>query len=1103
MFDMKKLVTLFFILPVFFSASFGQWTQQVSNTANDLTDVFFLNDSVGFVTGKGGTFLKTIDRGENWELSVINSSDDLNAVFALNEDTIFAGGNINLYKSIDGGINWTIITSQFHVYELKFFSSTVGFLKASWEDVCYWNDYQTTAIRYKYYRTLDGGNSWQLFDLFPAYSVFESEIDIVTADTGYIGSKQVGFWFYEYPCWEMADVYFYKTTDGGVTWQGLYAYDYISDVAFINGSDGFSIVEHCTPFGNDEPADIYRISQGGEHYSAISSIPDYSVDKFFFANLYEGYYIKDDRIMKTTTQGMLWNEDYSSTSQLTDMVLTHNFEAYVTSKSGIILHNSLDPITTLDSLRWISLDNDSLKFPLTNINGDSQKNLLLKSSGTADITVNLKAPDDFLIKPFGSGTFTTEISNLTIKAQHETIITVSFRPSQNVDYNSDLIIETNAFDDTIIYIPLIGKGACFLPQTIDNDSIFCYDTILVFNSVTINPGNRVTFCPGTVVLFKGKYFLSVKGSLRALGNPGENIVFTAENQQSGWSGIRITSEGSADSTILSYCRIEYGKSDEEKGYTDGGGISITGNDLVVIDHCEILNCYAVEGYGGGIFIQSSSPAITNCNIHHNYGNVNGGGIALEYSKSQLVGNIFHHNITGPVEVQAGGWAIFSEYSSPLIFNNTIYSNEGGISLDFSFEGVHPRIIQNLIFNNYSIWHGTGIRINYSNPYVLINTICNNSCSGTGGGISPWLSEEGVYSGNIIFGNKPDQVDMDSEAMFSYCDIEGGWASGQYIISSDPLFIHPSPDTGLIDNISDLNWSLLPASGCVNNGIVDTTGLDIPLLDFAGYPRIYDGRMDIGAYESHFYKQLLDTIVCIGDTFTLSVLPSGEGPFSFEWTHNGVLTPQSESNILFIESASLEDSGSYQSHVICPEGDFYSNKGWLSVGTTIPQILNQPEGGLVKEGESIILSLSAIQVLNYQWYLNDSAITDANDYMLTIDNFSKLNQGAYKCWAENHCGGIFSAEAILQLDPSFIAENSQSSLYIYPNPASTQLTVSGQRSAVELAIYDLYGREVMKFEKIRSIPYQLDISGLQDGMYVLRLMSEDGQSVSVKFLKISE
>jgi hypothetical protein len=93
--------------------------------------------------------------------------------------------------------------------------------------------------------------------------------------------------------------------------------------------------------------------------------------------------------------------------------------------------------------------------------------------------------------------------------------------------------------------------------------------------------------------------------------------------------------------------------------------------------------------------------------------------------------------------------------------------------------------------------------------------------------------------------------------------------------------------------------------------------------------------------------------------------------------------------------------------------------------------------------------------------------------------------------------------------------------VYPNPASRQLTLApspslpqlgegvrvgadgSRRSLVNLSISDLYGREVMIIDKIPSFPYRLDISVLQDGLYVIRMMAADGESGSLKFLKISE
>jgi hypothetical protein len=82
--------------------------------------------------------------------------------------------------------------------------------------------------------------------------------------------------------------------------------------------------------------------------------------------------------------------------------------------------------------------------------------------------------------------------------------------------------------------------------------------------------------------------------------------------------------------------------------------------------------------------------------------------------------------------------------------------------------------------------------------------------------------------------------------------------------------------------------------------------------------------------------------------------------------------------------------------------------------------------------------------------------------------------------------------------------------VCPNPASRQLTVdsrrsavSGQQSAVRLSILDLYGRKIKAFGNISSFPHLIDISDLRDGIYLLRLIDDEGKSGFAKFLKIAE
>jgi len=84
-----------------------------------------------------------------------------------------------------------------------------------------------------------------------------------------------------------------------------------------------------------------------------------------------------------------------------------------------------------------------------------------------------------------------------------------------------------------------------------------------------------------------------------------------------------------------------------------------------------------------------------------------------------------------------------------------------------------------------------------------------------------------------------------------------------------------------------------------------------------------------------------------------------------------------------------------------------------------------------------------------------------------------------------------------------------SLEVWPNPAgsqltvdSRQLTVGSRQSAVNCMIFDLFGRNLI-FEDVSSFPYTIDISGFSPGMYILRIVGEDGVLGSVRFIKLIE
>jgi len=87
-------------------------------------------------------------------------------------------------------------------------------------------------------------------------------------------------------------------------------------------------------------------------------------------------------------------------------------------------------------------------------------------------------------------------------------------------------------------------------------------------------------------------------------------------------------------------------------------------------------------------------------------------------------------------------------------------------------------------------------------------------------------------------------------------------------------------------------------------------------------------------------------------------------------------------------------------------------------------------------------------------------------------------------------------------------NYEVALTLYPNPANQQLTVErsavgGQQSAVRFSIFDLFGRDVKETGDISAFPYQIDISNLPDGIYILRVSDDSGNISSAKFIKTND
>ncbi len=193
-------------------------------------------------------------------------------------------------------------------------------------------------------------------------------------------------------------------------------------------------------------------------------------------------------------------------------------------------------------------------------------------------------------------------------------------------------------------------------------------------SLTIEPGVKLLFNSGTGLRIAGDYWQGDPGSLSAEGNAANPIIFTSASGNVGdWKGILFDDHSDRDvSSILSYCIVE------KAGQANPRGIIAN------------IHCY-----------NTNTPALSNCTIS----NSNGYGIYLQSSSPSISNNKIINSSTSEV--------IYLNSSSSTINNNTITGNGSSYWLYCATNGTNPTITNNIFSGNVtkSVRLGTNFQLN--------------------------------------------------------------------------------------------------------------------------------------------------------------------------------------------------------------------------------------------------------------------------------------------------------------------------------------------------------------------------------------------------------
>lgn len=436
---------------------------------------------------------------------------------------------------------------------------------------------------------------------------------------------------------------------------------------------------------------------------------------------------------------------------------------------------------------------------------------------------------------------------------------------------------------TTLYLVLLSTFFFFNPfnfknkASAQNNFVACgtqigvwnYDTVFVECDIFIPQGEILSITEGTQVVFLDHFAIIVDGALHALGSDSAPVSFTIadttgfgniHSTDGGWAGIRFEPVFSrSDSSIFEHCHFSYGKAVVDSVFRYGGAVAVRDVNALRFSNCHFDNNYAFYR-GGAIYAEKSDMRIEACLFTNNFaGNDTliygyGGAVKLVSGSAHILHTEFYNNISTGV-----GGALSVEFGNPLLQNCIFMDNSSYIGGAICYLRTTPSNINAniLVANNYAETFGGGIACITAAPMFSNTTIANNDAA-MGGGLYCSFEANPKLFNSIIWGNNThgfvwgSQVwiwDTESEPGFYNCAIEYGVAEfggsgnmfeGPYVDchENDPLFIDPMQS----------DFSLPEGSPCVNAGMEDVSGMNLPPYDLAMNNRISGGQIDMGAYE---------------------------------------------------------------------------------------------------------------------------------------------------------------------------------------------------------------------------------------------------------------
>jgi len=194
-----------------------------------------------------------------------------------------------------------------------------------------------------------------------------------------------------------------------------------------------------------------------------------------------------------------------------------------------------------------------------------------------------------------------------------------------------------------------------------------------------------------------------------------------------------------------------------------------------------------------------------------------------------------------------------------------------------------------------------------------------------------------------------------------------------------------------------------------------------------------------------------------------------------------LTP----NTSYIFTQRIAETATHLASPTSPSATFSTTDGTAPTYTITASVNNTAWGTITPYGEMQVEEGS-----NIIFY-----ITPNSGYMIDNVLVNGVSQGAITTYTFSNVQSNGTISVIFKegvgIDETALAR----SIRIYPNPTTGQLIIdNGQLTIDNVEVFDVYGRKLLSYPSLMSPETTINISHLSAGVYFLRIVTEQGETV---------